>query len=127
MLEQTISQTRPLQIKSFLPFNFSITNICVAIRLADDRTRMGSIYFQLSPSINLNNTQIANSISKVQSLIYCYNQNLNFLQFSKFRSSKLSNSESLTFFSLRLKQSFPVVFEKNRSPISQGQMKAKIL
>ena len=88
---------------------------------------MGSIYFQLSPSINLNNTQIANSISKVQSLIYCYNQNLNFWQFSKFRSSKLSNSESLTFFSLRLKQSFPVVFEKNRSPISQGQMKAKIL
>ena len=28
-----ISQTKALKIKSFLPFNFEITKICVAIRL----------------------------------------------------------------------------------------------
>ena len=49
-----ISQTKPLKTKSFLPFNFSVTNICVAIRLAyEGGTRMGGIYFQLSPSFNL--------------------------------------------------------------------------
>ena len=42
---------KPLKTKSFLLFNFSITNICVAIRLAEDETRIGGIYFQLSPSI----------------------------------------------------------------------------
>ena len=46
-----ISQTKPLKIKSFLSFNLSITKICVAIRLAEDGTRMSGILFQLSPSI----------------------------------------------------------------------------
>ena len=40
-----VSQTKPLKIESFLPFKFSITNICVAIRLAEDGTRMGGKYF----------------------------------------------------------------------------------
>ena len=48
-----ISQTKPLKTKSFLSFNFSVTSICVAIRLTEDGTRMGGIYFQLSPSFNL--------------------------------------------------------------------------
>ena len=38
-----ISQTKTLKIKSFLPFNFAITKMHVAIRLAEDRTRMGGI------------------------------------------------------------------------------------
>ena len=38
-----ISQAKPLKIKSFLPFNFAITKICLAIRLAEDGTRMGGI------------------------------------------------------------------------------------
>ena len=47
-----ISQIKPLKIKSFLPFNFAVTAICVAIRLAKDGTRMGGIWFRLSPSNN---------------------------------------------------------------------------
>ena len=38
-----MSQTKPLKIKSFLPFNFAFTKICVVIRLAEDGTRMGSM------------------------------------------------------------------------------------
>ena len=38
-----ISLTKPLKIKSFLPFNFAFTKICVAIGLAEDGTRMGGI------------------------------------------------------------------------------------
>ena len=38
-----ISQTKPLKIKYFLPFNFLISKICVAIRLAENGTRMGGI------------------------------------------------------------------------------------
>ena len=38
-----MSQTKPVKIKSFLPFNFEITTICVAIRLAEDGTRTGGI------------------------------------------------------------------------------------
>ena len=38
-----ISQAKPLKIKLFLPFNFAITKICLAIRLAEDGTRMGGI------------------------------------------------------------------------------------
>ena len=38
-----ISQTKPLKIKSFLPFNFAITQLCVAIPVAEDGTRMGGI------------------------------------------------------------------------------------
>ena len=38
-----MSQTKSLKIKSFLPFNFAITTICVAIRLAADGTRIGGI------------------------------------------------------------------------------------
>ena len=45
-----VSQTKPVKIKSFLPFNFAITKICVAMRLAEDETRMGGIKFRLSPS-----------------------------------------------------------------------------
>ena len=43
LLGRMISQTKPLKIKSFLPFNFPITNIRSAIRLAEDGTRMGGI------------------------------------------------------------------------------------
>ena len=39
-----ISQTKTLTINPFLPFNFAITKIFVAIRLAEDGTRMGGIY-----------------------------------------------------------------------------------
>ena len=38
---QIVSQTKPLKI-IFSPFNFDITKICVAIRLAEDGTRMGT-------------------------------------------------------------------------------------
>ena len=38
-----VSQTERLKKKSFLPFNFTITKICVAICLAEDGTRMGDI------------------------------------------------------------------------------------
>ena len=38
-----ISQTKTLRIKSFLPFNFEITKICVAILLKEDGTRI--VYF----------------------------------------------------------------------------------
>ena len=39
----TLNKTKTLKIKSFLPFNFAITKICVAIHLAEDGTRMDSI------------------------------------------------------------------------------------
>ena len=53
-------QIKPLKIKSFIPFNFAITKTCVAIRLAEDGTRMGGIQFRLSPSINyLSNILVA--------------------------------------------------------------------
>ena len=45
-----ISQRKPLKVKSFPPFNFGITTICVAIRLAEDGTRMSDKQFWLSPS-----------------------------------------------------------------------------
>ena len=51
MLGRMISQTKTLKIKYFLPFNFAITKICVAISLAENGTRMGGIQFRLSPSI----------------------------------------------------------------------------
>ena len=38
------------QNEIFFPCNFSIMKICVAIRLAEDGTRMGRIQFQLSSS-----------------------------------------------------------------------------
>ena len=38
-----ISQTKPLKVKSFIRFNLAITKICVAIRLAEDGTRLGGI------------------------------------------------------------------------------------
>ena len=39
-----MSQTKTkIKIKSFLPFNFAITKICIAIRLAEDGARMRSI------------------------------------------------------------------------------------
>ena len=47
-----ISQTKALKKKSFFPLNFPITKTCVAVRLADDGTRMGGI----SPSISFNVT-----------------------------------------------------------------------
>ena len=34
-------KTKSLKRKFFLAFNFAITKICVAIRLAEDGTRMG--------------------------------------------------------------------------------------
>ena len=36
-----MSQTKPLKRKYFIPFNFAITKIFVAIRLAEDGTRIG--------------------------------------------------------------------------------------
>ena len=38
-----ISQAKPLKIKSFLPFSFVVTKICVVIRLAGNGTIMGGI------------------------------------------------------------------------------------
>ena len=38
-------------MRYFLPFNFGITKIRVAISLVEDGTKMGGIWFQLSPSI----------------------------------------------------------------------------
>ena len=43
MLGRMISQTKTLKIKYFLPFNFALTKICVAIRLAEGGTRMGGV------------------------------------------------------------------------------------
>ena len=43
MRGQMISETKPLKIKSFIPFNFAITKICVAIRLVEYGTKMGEI------------------------------------------------------------------------------------
>ena len=44
-----ISQTKPCRMKCFNLFDYAITKICVAIRLAEDGTRNGGIQFQLSP------------------------------------------------------------------------------
>ena len=44
------SEPKPLKIKSSLLFDFAITKTCVAIRLAEDGTRMGGIQLQLFPS-----------------------------------------------------------------------------
>ena len=38
-----ITQQKPPKIKSFLPFNFAITKIFVAIRLAEGETKMDGI------------------------------------------------------------------------------------
>ena len=46
-----ISQTKPLKMKYFLQFDFAITNICVAMRLAENGTSMGGIEFQLFTGI----------------------------------------------------------------------------
>ena len=53
-----ILQIKTLKIKCFLPLNFAIIKICVAIRLAEDRTRMGGLYFRLSPSKTVDNKVI---------------------------------------------------------------------
>ena len=42
--------TQLLKTRSYLPFNFAVTKIRVAIRLVEDETRMGGIQFQLSPN-----------------------------------------------------------------------------
>ena len=38
-----MSQTKTLKIKTFLPLNLAVAKICVAIRLAEDGTRIGGI------------------------------------------------------------------------------------
>ena len=38
-----MSQTKTLELKSFVTFNFAITKICIAICLVEDGTRMGGI------------------------------------------------------------------------------------
>ena len=43
MLRQNMLQTKPLKIKCFLPFNFVITKICIAIRLGEDKTTISVI------------------------------------------------------------------------------------
>ena len=58
LLGRIISQGQPLKTKSFLPFNFAFTKICVSIRLAQDGTRMRhvviiSLILALSPSISM--------------------------------------------------------------------------
>ena len=50
-----ISQTQPLKIKSFLPFNFAITTISVAIRLAEDGTRMGGLLSRPEGDVTMRN------------------------------------------------------------------------
>ena len=66
-----ISQTKPLKIKYFFLFNFAITKICVAIRLVEDGTRMGGIWFYLSPSLVLNESLYW----KLKALLYFHSSN----------------------------------------------------
>ena len=46
-----MSQTKPLKKNLLFHLIFAITKICVAMRLAEDRTRMGGVQFQLSPTV----------------------------------------------------------------------------
>ena len=50
-----VSQTKSLKLKSSLSFNFAITKIFVAIRLAEDGTRMGGIYSFNYPLVSWKN------------------------------------------------------------------------
>ena len=52
MLGRMVSQTKPLKIKSFLPFNFAITKICVVIRLAEDGQEWAAYSFNY-PLVNM--------------------------------------------------------------------------
>ena len=38
-----VPNDKPLKSRSYLPFNFAIAKIRVAVRLAEDRKRMGDI------------------------------------------------------------------------------------
>ena len=58
-----ISKAQPLKTRLNLPFNFLITKMRVVIRLAEDGTRMGGIWFPVSPSLEymLETIQISNT------------------------------------------------------------------
>ena len=43
LLRRMISQIKSFKRKSFLPFSFATTKICVEIRLAEDGTRIGGV------------------------------------------------------------------------------------
>ena len=55
-----ISQTKPLKIKSFLPYNFAFIKICVAIRLAENGTR--SILVSFSAKRIATRTYVASTV-----------------------------------------------------------------
>ena len=78
-----VSQTNPLKIKPFLPFNFTITIIYVAIRLVEDGTRMSGLQFQLSPSISEDLTcSPVNLVSTDSSQTFQYLLSQNIFRFS---------------------------------------------
>ena len=43
LLRRMISQIKSFKRKSFLPFSFATTKICVEMRLAEDGTRIGGV------------------------------------------------------------------------------------
>ena len=90
-----ISQTKPLKAKSFLPFNFSVTKICVAIRLAEDGTRMGGKYFQLSPSNNLIHEFALTSVRNSNKVFFDTLTNLHQSFVSMFYKKRAVENESL--------------------------------
>ena len=55
-----MSQTKPLKIKFFLPYNFAFIKICVAIRLAENGTR--SILVSFSAKRIATRTYVASTV-----------------------------------------------------------------
>ena len=53
------------QNKIFFSFNFAITKFFIAIRLAEDGTRMSGIQFRLSPSIIINGWKLLKIFEQV--------------------------------------------------------------
>ena len=76
MLGKIISKTRLLKTRCCYPRNISVFKFCVAIRLAEDRTKMGSIQFQLAPSLIINTIDINNydTLNKLYNMVHSMGQ-----------------------------------------------------
>ena len=76
MLGKIISKIRLLKTRSCYPRNISVLNICVAIRLAEDRTKMGGIQFQLAPSLIINTIGTNNygTLNKLYNMVHSMGQ-----------------------------------------------------
>ena len=76
MLGKIISKIRLLKTRSCYPRNISVLNICVAIRLAEDRTKMGGIQFQLAPSLMINTIDTNNygTLNKLYNMVHSMGQ-----------------------------------------------------